>query len=75
MGLVDSPSKFNRFMTNMIISFVQPQMMKDIASWTDKDYSDRQAKTFWERFLMGVPGLSKYVPLKKSKYGYKGNVK
>jgi hypothetical protein len=61
LGMIDSPAKLNYFLQNLALSFVEPQMLRDIASWTDKDYSERHAKTFKEHAQLGVPGVSKNV--------------
>jgi hypothetical protein len=69
IGMLDSPSKLNTFVNNLAISFMEPQLMKDIASWTDPDYSERQAKTFKEHIQMGIPGQSEEVPLRNTGSG------
>ena len=60
LDLLDTPDKFNAFTQNLMLSLVEPQLLKDIASMTDKERLTLY--TFW----MEEP--PKRYPDKKSGY-------
>jgi len=63
LGILDSPSKLKTYIQNLVISFTQPQLIKDVASFIDPTDQTRRPNTFTDRLKMGVPKLRESVPV------------
>jgi hypothetical protein len=56
--LIGNPKKLQNFGENLIISFTQPQLLKDVASMIDP-IDKRRPMNFGQRWQLGIPGKMK----------------